>query len=219
MAYLDNRISLLYTNGSSQSFLYVTDESGAQISKYTINDSDYSSALSMAWDGGSYVYVLCKYGKIFRTTIADGTNSLVYTSGDYTTNQSSNLSVYRGIHYYNGFFGLTINNTLTYFDSNFNRIFSTDIQANALVSSISGLSYGQNSTDFYVLTQTKLVKMFPNTCGVDIQSIKNIVANGALNLVDEKGVTIPIIILSMGIKRLRNKQDARYQIDISGKMM
>jgi hypothetical protein len=219
MAYLDTKIAFHYLSGGSTSYLYITGESGTQISKYTINDADFAKVTSLTWDTGSYVYALCKYGKVFRTTIADGTTTMVYSAPDYATNQSLNLAVYQGIHYCNdGIIGIVIGNTISYFDSSFNKIFSTDIPLSSLLTAVLDYSYGTLSGDSYVMTQTKIVKMFPNKCGLDIIKIKNLISMGAVTLVDDKGTSFVLIPTNMGIRRLRNKQDARYEIEISGSL-
>lgn len=217
LSYLNAQISVFYSNLQSGCTLSVYGESGNQISKYTYTDVDMAGSVSTAWDGNNTVYLLCKYGKVFSINLSGGASTLVSQFSDYDSTHSSNS--YKAIYYYNGYFGILVNSTLAFYDSSFNRIFATDIQYNSQINAISSISYGSNSGDSYMLSNHEIVKMFPNTCGVDIQKIKSIVANGATTLVDEKGTNMNVIIKSMPIKRLRNRQDTRYEINFSGVIM
>jgi hypothetical protein len=218
ITHMDDRIATLFNNGSTGN-LVISDESCVQISKYTITDTDYINALSIAYDYVSKIYVLNKYGKVFTTDPTNGTTTLIYQFSDYATNQSSGLAKYKGLHSLNNFMGMTINNTIAYFDSNFNLVFATDIQPNAIIDGIVAISHGYASGDFYMLTGTKIIKMFPNTCGVDIATIKNIIKNGFVQITNENNYALNVNIKSMDITRKRNKQDARYEIKLSGRFV
>jgi hypothetical protein len=218
IAHLDDKIALLLGSGSNGS-LYITDENLNQISKYTITDPDYLSSSSMAWDGGSYLYILNKYGRIYRTDISNGDTVLVSQFDDFTNNKTNLLSVYKGMHIVNGFIGFIKNITLTYLDSGMNAIYGNDIPNNPSLSNLVNLSYGTFTKDFCVLGSTNIIKLHPNICGIDIESIKNELKNGVVVVTDDKGAKINVIISSVDITRKRNKQDARFEVTFSGRII
>ncbi len=217
IAHMDDKIALFFTSGA-QGNLYITDENCNQISKYTVTDPDYINCSGLTWDGASSLYVLCKFGKIFKTDYTNGTTTLVKQMDDYQLNKVSQSSAYRGLHYYKGFYGYINRQILTYLNSEFEVVYGNEIPSTTLGYNIS-IIYGLYTEEFTVLTPTKIIKMYPNVCGVDIELIRNQLKNGIVVLTDEKGRTVNAMITDMGLERKRNRQDARYSVSLSGQIM
>jgi hypothetical protein len=213
IARLDQGMAILYSNGN----LYITDENGAQISKYIYSDIDIINCLSITWDSNNYLYLMNKYGKIFRADISSGATSLVYISDDFDNNMTINSSVYSCIHYFDGFMGLIKNNMLVYLDENFYIIYGTEaiLGNNKLI----GISFNRYSREFYVLSLTQIRQFYPNTCGIDVVRVKNQLHNGIIQISDEKGLTRYLSVKGMKFQRKRNKQDSRYEVSINGKIL
>ncbi|WP_336784167.1 hypothetical protein [Paenibacillus illinoisensis] len=217
IAHLDDRLAIFFASGSL-GYLYITDESCNQISKYTVTDTDYINCSSIAWNYGSNLYVMCKFGKIFKTDYSNGTTTLIKQMDDYDFNKANSLGAYRGIHFYKDFCGFIKKQTLTYLDAGFNVVYGNELPATTLGYNIS-IIYGSFTGDFTVLTANKIIKIYPNVCGVDIELIRAEMKNGIVLITDEKNRAFYTVMQDMTVDRKRNKQDARYSITLSGKII
>lgn len=217
IAHMDDRLALFFSSGTTGT-LYIADENCNQISKYIVTDPDYVSCSSLAWDYKNSLYVLCKFGKIFKTDYTNGTTTLIKQMDDYELNHSRVISAYKGIHFYKGFCGFISGRILTYMDSDFNVMYGNEIPKTVL-GKHDCLAYGAYTGEFTALTENKMIAIYPDVCGVEIERIRQEIKNGIVLVTDEKGSAFYFVVENMSVERKRNMQDARYEITLSGQTM
>jgi hypothetical protein len=207
LCHMDDRLGVFYANGN----LIICDENGLQISKYTYVDPDIIAINSIAFDYNGSIYGLNKYGKLFKFTVSSGASTLLYQSSDFSYNQTNNLSLYKCLHYADGYLGFIWGSNLTYMNPNIEICYSTECTI-----PISSISFGAFSKEYYAMQTDKINDFYPNTCGVDIDKIKRQIANGITIVTDDNMSTINTMFKGINVKRLRNKQDSRYQVSLDG---
>jgi hypothetical protein len=219
IAHLDNKLAILIKISASLGYLYITDESAVQISKYTITDADYLNVNSMSWDFGNILYLLNGYGKIFQVDYTTGQSSLIKQYNDYASNLTSGTVSYTCMHRYNGYNGYIRKGILTYVDYNQDGVAGTEVPLKYGVGTIVGLAYGDFTTDFTALSSTVMIKFNPNVCAIDIERIKKEVVNGIVPITDDKNYTFYAVINEIGVTHKRNKQEQRFEVSLRGTIL
>lgn len=208
----NNQLAGVYPNGA----LAIFGETGAQVSKYTYSDLDIRDGTSIATDYQNNIYVLNKFGKLALIDKSTGQLTWIYQAPDFANNKILNQARYGGLHIKDGYFGFIKDKILTYLDADYSVSYAVDLNTGK---TYAGLSYSNLSGDFYYLSSTFLQSFQPNVCGLDILKVKNELANGIVQITDEMKSVKSVIVKGVGIARLRNKQESRYEISIDGILM
>lgn len=204
-----SNIACMFPTGN----LIICADNGVQIGKYTYTDQDIKDTISMTWDGNTYIYLLNKFGRIFKVNRSNGSVSTECTFADFGTNKSNAKPSYTGIHLTNnGYIGVVNGNRILYFNMQYDVIHSISLP----IDSVSSISYGQYSGSYYITTDSLLRGFLPNMSPIEVDKIKKQLSTGKITIVDENNISNSLFVKKMSIDRIRNLQDSRYEIAISG---
>lgn len=206
-----SNVACMFPTGS----LIICGDNGIQISKYTYSDQEIKDTVSITWDNGNFLYLLNKFGKIFKVNRNDGVVTPLFAFGDFTDNKLGNIPTYKGIHFTSsGHIGVVKGNRVIYLDSAFEVAHSIEFSD----STINSISFGFFSGHYFMTTQTRICGMTPNMSTIEVEKVKAQLSNGAVALTDENNISKVLFITQMSVKRIRSLQESRYEIAISGQL-
>jgi hypothetical protein len=212
MSVSDNHVYVYYNNQT----LVAQDENNVQYAKYTYSDNDLLDVISIASLSANSIYALNKFGKIFLLSENNSENTMIYQFSDFAANKTANKSMYGAIHIVNGYIGVMKDNyKLLYFNQLFEGIHGVELDRRITKS----ISYGEFTRKMRFLVGSSLQGVYPDLCGIDIDMIKNQLATGAVRISDDSNISRYLAVTSSQVKRIRNKQDTRYEVTISGQIM
>jgi predicted urease superfamily metal-dependent hydrolase len=68
------------------------------------------------------------------------------------------------------------------------------------------------SGEILMITKKGILKLYPNMCRIDVETIKEIVSNGQVVAYDELGIQHVLIVNNLRIARNRNMNEAKFEI-------
>jgi hypothetical protein len=219
---VNSNIFGFYPKQDNKPILYKFGEFGQEISKYICSDADANDVVSIAWDFAEHVYLLNKFGKVFKVNINDWTFSLVMTFGDFDSNKANAKEVYNHMIIYRKgkvtAIGIINNeNSLFFIDiKSLEKIYSIDINKKY---NLIDISYGTFSSQFFFILSDKLYELKPNLSKLDMENIKRELENGDAYLCDENGILHRFYVKSMSVKRKRNMEESIYEVSVNGSIL
>lgn len=215
--HFDTGLAFMYKE-ATQSSLLITDENGVSNRKYIYSSDDLKYAEDVAWDYNSSFIALNPYGKIYTINTSTGTETFLYQFDDYSTNFSNSFKRYTDIIMYQKNNNLYIGVLRDSKDVIFIDYVSLNIvcKSETGLGNILSISYSNYSGDSFCVFSSKVMQTSLNTCRIDIEILKSIVANVQVQISDEQGFPYVLAIKTMSANRIYNKNEARYQVTIEG---
>lgn len=222
IAHCDSEIALLYAESTQATVIYF-DENGNPIRKYIYSSTsfgDLAFTSSIAWDYGSNLYMMNKYGKIYVAGRTTGTSLFLMETEDFSTNKANTKVVYRSLHCINkqGY-------TYLGFLKDGDKVYYVDVAMNFVAMAnldavVSVLSYGGYSDEYLVVKNSNIVHHANvNRCRIDIDIIKKILSVGQVTMYNELNLPTVVAVKSIGVERVAHKEEARYEVSIEGSIV
>jgi hypothetical protein len=216
ISHWDSGLAFVYTQSTGIQLL-VTDENGVANRKYTYSTDDLKYGEDICWDYNKNWVILNPYGKIYLVDTISGASTFLYQFDDYSVNQLSVTKRYTSIM-------MTVKNNkyfiavlvdqkeIIYIDYSTLEI---KCKAETGLSNILDICSSNYSGDYFAVMSNKMNKIYPNTSRLDIEYLKDVMATGQVTVYDEYNVATVLVIKDVQVTRQENKNEARYEVQIS----
>jgi hypothetical protein len=217
LCHMDSEVAFLYRDATSSTIL-ITDENGIANRKYIYSNAlgDVSYLDSIGYNYDQNLYVANPYGKIYTINKDTGVNTFIMEFDDFSANKSGAIKKYKSLHIFekqgNLFIGLLVNGDIIYL----NELLEVSCKAETKMSNIVHISYSNYTDKYFILMSTNVKEMTANTCRLDIEIIKQIIASGMVTVYNELNLAHVMTIRSMRVNRKRNMGESRYELSLDG---
>lgn len=199
------------------------DDNGKTIRKYIYSSTSFPDLMNItdiAFHDGQVIHALDSYGRVFNIDFVSGQQYLLFSTPDYLENKEKNQSKYKGVSSYikldNYYVALLLaNGDIQYYT------LSGDGMATAKTNiyNVKGISFDSFRKETFFLMERSILNINENTVSIDIEVIKDKLEKGMITVTDEDGMQLRMVIEDFKVERIRYLDEARYRIDLSGRVI